>query len=430
MLVAVAGVSHRSAPVELRERISFPPCLGRQFIRRLRESGLVEEAVLLSTCNRTELYAVVEDERVRERIVREVSSERGVEFEALDKSLYWMTDADAVRHLFRVAGSLDSMVVGESQILGQVREAYRAATEEEAAGAVLNRLFHSAMRIGKRIRSETGIGDGAVSVPYVAVRLAAEVFGSLEGRRALVVGAGEMSELVIRNLRSGGVGEVRIANRTPARARELAERLGGRSVGLEGLEDHIREADVVVSSTGSGEWVVRADMVARALERREEPLFFVDIAVPRDIEPAVQNLPRAYLYDIDDLRDVAEHNSAEREAAVGAAEKIIGPAVLEYTSWLSTRHVVPVIRESRSEAERVRQHELSRFLKRLDLSEEERRVVEQLSRSLVNKLLHGPIADLKAAAQSPLEDERVRRRLFGLEGIEGVDITLARRGRR
>jgi glutamyl-tRNA reductase len=418
VLVAVAGLSHRSAPVEVREKVAFPPCQARQFIRRLKDEELVQEAVLLSTCNRTELYVVVEDERYRERLLQEVCAEREVDYATLEENAYWLTDADAVRHLYRVAGSLDSMVVGESQILGQVREAYRAATEEECAGPLLNKLFHSSLRVGKDVRSRTGIGDSSVSVPYVAVKLAGEVFGTLEGRSALVLGAGEMSELVVLHLRSAGIEAVRIANRTPERARKLSEKLGGRAVDLGELREQLREVDVVVSSTGSEDWVVTSDLVAASLEDREDPLFFIDIAVPRDVEPAVQNLERAYLYDIDDLQDVVEHNAVRRGTAAEEAEGIVGPAVLEYSSWLSTRHVVPVIRELRSEAEKMRQHEVSKFLARVDLSPEEQRVVEQLSRSLMNKLLHGPISDLKAAAQSPLEDEQVRRRLLALEGRE------------
>lgn len=426
MLIAVAGLSHRSAPVEVRERVAFPPCQARQFIRRLKDEEIAVEAALLSTCNRTELYVVIEDERHRERLVAELAAEREIDLSTLAESMYWHTDAEAVRHLYRVASSLDSMIVGESQILGQVREAYRAATEEECAGTLLNKLFHSSLRVGKSVRSETGIGDSSISVPHVAVKLAHEVFGEMEGRRALVLGAGEMSELVVKHLQSDGVEEVRIANRTPERAQKLAALVGGVAVDFAELRQQLSEVDVVVSSTGSEDWVVTTDLVAGALEGRESPLFLVDIAVPRDVEPAVQNLDRAYVYDIDDLQDVVEHNASRRDSAAEEANEIIEPAVVEYTSWLSTRHVVPVIKELRSEAEKVRQHEVSKFLGRMELTETEERVVEQLSRSLMNKLLHGPISDLKVAAQSPLEDEQVRRRLLALgelENFRGMEIS-------
>src|SRR3712207_1373973 len=271
-------MSHRSAPVEVRERVAFPPCAGRAFLRRLGEEGAVEEAVLLSTCNRTELYAVVEDDGARDRILNLLAEDRGVERPSLDRDTYWLTDAEAVRHLYRVASSLDSMVVGEAQILGQVREAYRTASEEQRTGPVLNRLFHTSLRVGKKIRSETGIGDSSLSVPYVAVKLAEGVFGSLRGRRALVLGAGGMSELVIKHLKGRGMADLRIANRTSERALTLAERVGGRALPFDALPGELPDVDVVVSSTGSGEWVVQSEMVAAALARREEPLFFIDIA--------------------------------------------------------------------------------------------------------------------------------------------------------
>ena len=423
MLIAVAGMNHRSAPVEVRERVAFPPCASRTFLRRLGEEGVAEEAVLLSTCNRTEVYAVVEDERDRGHILDLLAEDRGVERASLDEDTYWLTDAQAVRHLYRVASSLDSMVVGEGEILGQVREAYRTATEEQRTGVVLNRLFHTSLRVGKQVRSETGIGDSSLSVPHVAVKLAEGVFGTIRGRQALVLGAGDMSELLIKHLKAREAGEIRIANRTPERALVLAERVGGRAVSFDDLSDELAEVDVVVSSTGAGEWVVRSETVAAALTRREEPLFFIDIAVPRDVDPVVQTLERAFLYDIDDLQAVVERNADDRGEAAEKGETMISPAVLEFMSWLSSLHVVPLIKELRDGAERIRRHELSRALKKMDLSPEEEAAVERMSYSLMNKLLHGPIAELKALAESghPLESAEVRRRLLALEGL-GVEL--------
>lgn len=419
MLVAVAGMSHRSAPIEVREKVAFPPCAGRGFVRRLKDKGVVSEAVLLSTCNRTELYVVVESENDRSRVLGLIAEDRGVDRTELDETTYWLTDAEAVGHLYRVAGSLDSMVLGEAQILGQVRDAYRASTEEQSAGSVLNRLFHTSLRVGKRVHTETGIGDSSLSVPRVAVQLAEDVFGSLAGRSALVLGAGEMSEMVIRDLRERGIGEVRIANRTVARARDLAERVGGVAVDFGSVADELPGVDVIVSSTGSGEWVVGNAEVARALERRDGPLFFVDIAVPRDVDPVVQTLERAYVYDIDDLQAVVDHNAGEREEAAERAEEIVEPAVFEFMGWMSTLNVVPLIRELRDEAEKVREHEISKALKRTDLSPEQAEVVEKMSRSLVNKLLHGPISEIKSRAESgPPETPETRRRMLGLDGVE------------
>ncbi len=413
-------MSHRSAPIEIREKVAFSPCAARSFLRRLKEDGAVAEAVLLSTCNRTELYAVVEDEGARGRLFDALAAEKGVERDFLERHSYWIADDEAVRHLYRVASSLDSMVVGEGQILGQVREAYRAATEELCAGPILNRLFHTSLRVGKKVRSETGIGDSSLSVPRVAVKLAEEVFATLRGRTALVLGAGEMSELVVKHLKISGVRELRIANRTAGRAAMLAERVGGVAVGFDALAEELPNVDVVVSSTGAGEWVVRSELVAGALAKREEPLFFIDIAVPRDVDPVVQNLDRAYLYDMDDLQAVVDRNSDDRSAAAAAGEAMIGPAVFEFMGWLSTLHVVPLIKELRNEAERIRRHELARTLNRLNLSPEEAEAVERMSHTLVNKLLHGPIQELKALAESgsPVESVEVRRRLLALEGLE------------
>jgi glutamyl-tRNA reductase len=413
-------MSHRSAPVEVRERVAFPPCAGRSFLRRLKDEGVVSEAVLLSTCNRTEVYAVVDDEGARAPVLDLLAEDRGVERASLEQDTYWLTDAEAVRHLYRVASSLDSMVVGEGQILGQVREAYRAATEEHCAGQILNRLFHTSLRVGKKVRSETGIGDSSLSVPRVAVKLAEEVFEDLAGRRALVLGTGDMSELVVKHLKDRGVAELLIANRTPQRATLLAERMGGRAVAFDALADELPEVDVVVSSTGSGEWVVQSETVAGALALRSEPLFFIDIAVPRDIDPVVQTLEMVYLYDIDDLQAVVERNAEGRQDAAEEGEAMISPAVLEFMGWLSTLHVVPLIQELRDGAEQIRRHELARALSRMELSPEEAASVERMSYSLVNKLLHGPIQEIKARAEagSPLESSEVRRRLMALDGLD------------
>ena len=420
MLIAVAGMSHRSAPIEVRERVAFAPCAGRPFLRRLLEEGVASEAVLLSTCNRTEVYVVAEDEGARSGLLDLLAEDRGVERAALDEDTYWFTDDEAARHLYRVASSLDSMVVGEAQILGQVREAYRSATEERCTGPVLNRLFHTSLRVGKNVRTETGVGDSSLSVPHVAVKLAEGVFGKLRDRRALVVGAGEMSELVVKQLKSRGVTNLRIVNRTPERARRLAGRVGGVAVGFEELPAELALADVVVSSTGSGEWVIGQEMAAGALGGRTDPIFFVDIAVPRDVDPTVQTLERTFVYDIDDLQAVVERNADGRREAAEAGEAMIGPAVEEFMGWISSLHAIPLIKELRDGAERIRRHELSRALRRMELSPGEAETVERMSHSLVNKLLHGPISEIKALAEAghPLGSAEVRRRLLALEGLE------------
>ena len=420
MFVAVAGMSHRSAPIEVRERVAFPPCAGRPFLRRLLDDGVASEAVLLSTCNRTEVYVVAEDAGARSRVLDLLAKDRGVDRKSLDEDTYWLTDDEAVRHLYRVAASLDSMVVGEAQILGQVRDAYRSATEERCTGPLLNRLFHTSLRVGKNVRSRTGVGDSSLSVPHVAVKLAEGVFGSLRGRRALVLGAGEMSELVVKQLKARGVTGLAIANRTPQRALRLAERVGGEAVSFDDLSAQLALADVVVSSTGSGDWVVGRETVAACLEDRTDPLFFVDIAVPRDVDPTVQTLERTFVYDIDDLQAVVERNADGRREAAEEGEAMIGPAVKEFMGWVSTLHLVPLIKELKDGAEKIRRHELARVLKHTRLSRREAEAIERMSHSLVNKLLHGPISEIKALGEAghPLGSAEVRRRLLALEDLE------------
>lgn len=431
MLVAALGISYREAPVEVRERVAFPPCQARAFSRRLVEVGAATEAVVLSTCNRTEVYAVVETEGARNEILGLLAADREASRADFEDYVFWHAGFAAVDHIYRVAASLDSMVIGEAQILGQVREAYRAATEGRSTGPILNRLFHTSLRVGKRVRSETSIGDRSLSVPRVATKLAADVFGDLAGRSALVIGAGEMSELVIESLRDAGVSGVRIANRTSQRAEELALRVGGEAVPLDSLADELVRADVVVSSTGADDWVVTSGVVAEALGFREDPIFFVDIAVPRDVDPSVQMLDGAYLYDIDDLQAVVERNAGDRSRAAEEAEKFIAPEVEGFMAWISTLHVVPLIKELRSEAERIRAHEFSRAVGGLDLSEKEEKAIERMSQLLVNKLLHGPISEIKAKAEAgePMQTHEVRRRLLALDDFGGtLGLELSRHG--
>lgn len=430
MLVAALGISYREAPVEVREKVALPPCQARAFSRKLVEAGLATEAVVLSTCNRTEIYTVVQTEAAREEILELLTADREVGRADFEDYVFWYTGVAAVEHLYRVAASLDSMVLGEAQILGQVREAYRTATEERSTGPILNRLFHTSLRVGKRVRSETSIGDHSLSVPRVATKLAAEVFGDLSGRSALIVGAGEMSELVVESLRDAGVTGFRIANRTRERAEHLARRVGGEATSLDSLADELVRADVVVSSTGADDWVVTSEVVSGALRLREDPIFFIDIAVPRDVDPAIQTLDRAYLYDIDDLQAVVEHNAEDRSRAAEEAEAVISPEVQGFMSWLSTLHVVPLIKELRSEAERIRAHEFSRAVGGLDLSEKEEKAVERMSQLLVNKLLHGPIAEIKARAEAgePFQHYEVKRRLLALDGL-GVELSRHGAGR-
>jgi glutamyl-tRNA reductase len=422
MRLVLVGTSYQRAPVELRELLAYDADLRRGALERLAVEG--SEAVVLSTCNRTEVYAVdPQPGRAEERIYGELAGLSGLTQSELAPALYTVTDEAAAVHLFRVAAGLDSMVPGEAQILGQVREAYEAAREAETAGSTLHRLFRQALRVGKRVRTETAIGENPASVSSAAAELAERVFEGLEGRRILLIGAGKMADLTAANLISRGVGEIVVANRSPERAEALARRFGGRAVGLEALEDELAHADVVVASTGSQGLVLSGDQVARAMrQRRGRPVFFIDIAVPRDLDPAINELEGCYLYDIDDLeRVVAESVAGRREEAV-RAEAIVSEEADSFRAWQLSLDVVPAIASLRARAESIRLEELDRVESRLaSLSPSQRRAVEALTSQIVAKLLHQPTVRMKeaaAAADGVLYADAVRH-LFGLEERDG-----------
>jgi glutamyl-tRNA reductase len=414
--------------VELRELLAYDPDLRREALARLGSNGA--EAAVLSTCNRTEVYGVSgEPAELEERIYGELADLSGLSHSELAPALYSVSDEAAAVHLFRVAAGLDSMVPGEAQILGQVREAYEAARETETAGATLHRLFRQALRVGKRVRTETAIGENPASVSSAAAQLAERVFDNLAGRRILLVGAGKTADLTAANLISRGVGEIVVANRSPERAEALARRFGGRAVGLDQLEPELGQVDVVVASTSSQGYVLSAAQVERALKaRRGRPIFFIDIAVPRDVDPAVIELEGCYLYDIDDLeRVVAESVAGRREEAV-RAEAIVSEEADAFRAWQLSLDVVPAISSLRARAESIRQEELERAEGRLaSLSPSQRRAVEALTSQIVAKLLHQPTVRMKeaaAGAEGVLYADAVRH-LFGL----GDDAGQARKPR-
>jgi glutamyl-tRNA reductase len=417
MKLVLVGTSYQRAPVELRELLAYDPELRRAALERLAAEGA--EAAVLSTCNRTEVYGVSPDPaRVEERIYDELAGLSGLSHSELAPALYTVGDEAAAVHLFRVAAGLDSMVPGEAQILGQVREAYEAARETETTGATLHRLFRQALRVGKRVRTETAIGENPASVSSAAAELAERVFADLAGRRILLLGAGKTADLTAANLISRGVGEIVVANRSPERAEALARRFGGRAVGLGEVEAQLATIDVVVASTGSQGFIVSAEQVGRAMRsRRGRPIFFIDIAVPRDVDPAVIELEGCYLYDIDDLeRVVAESVAGRREEAV-RAEAIVGEEADAFRAWQLSLDVVPAISSLRARAETIRREELERAEGRLaSLSPSQRRAVEALTSQIVAKLLHQPTVRMKeaaAAADGVLYADAVRH-LFAL----------------
>jgi glutamyl-tRNA reductase len=418
MHLVLVGTSYRRAPVELRELLAYDRELRRGALERLSSDG--SEAAVLSTCNRTEVYLAAPDvEGAEERIHAELASLSHLSRTELAPALYTLVDGAAALHLFRVAAGLDSMVPGEAQILGQVREAYGAAREGDAAGRVLHRLFRQALRVGKRVRTETAIGENPASVSAAAAELAERVFDELTGRRVLVLGAGKTSDLTAANLVSRGVGEIVVANRSPERAEALARRFNGRGVGLEDVVGELERADVVVASTSSQGYLLSAQQVTGAMRaRRGRPIFFIDIAVPRDVDPAVNDLDGCYLYDIDDLERVVAESVAGREEEAVRAEAIASVEADAFRAWQLSLDVVPAIASLRERAEAIRRAELERAAGRLQsLSPSQRRAVESLTAQIVNKLLHQPTVRMKeaaAAADGVLYADAVRH-LFALE---------------
>jgi glutamyl-tRNA reductase len=428
MRLVLVGTSYQRAPVELRELLAYDRELRVGALGRLSADG--SEAAVLSTCNRTEVYSVgAEATELEARIYDELGSLSGLSLSELAPSLYTVADEAAAVHLFRVAAGLDSMVPGEAQILGQVREAYEAARKTEAAGPTLHRLFRQALRVGKRVRTETAIGENPASISSAAAELAERVFEDLAGRRILLLGAGKTADLTAANLISRGVGEIVVANRSPDRAEALARRFGGRAVDLGQVEAELAAADVVVASTSSQGYVLSAVQAERAMKkRRGRPIFFIDIAVPRDVDPAVIDLEGCYLYDIDDLeRVVAESVAGRREEAV-RAEAIVSEEADAFRAWQLSLDVVPAISSLRARAESIRREELDRAEGRLaSLSPSQRRAVEALTSQIVAKLLHQPTVRMKeaaAGADGGLYADAVRH-LFGL----GDDADQARKPR-
>ena len=420
MHLTLVGLSHKTAPVEIREKLTFPAHRQEDALAQLTCCDAVSEAVVVSTCNRTEIYAVTTSGHDGPQAVIDfIADYHDLDRHELVRYLYISQGESVVRHLFRVVASLDSMVLGEAQILGQVKEAYDHGITNNATGRIFNKLFRHSFEVGKRVRTETEIGENAVSISYAAVELAKKVFDTLDGRTVLIVGAGKMSELTAKHLMCNGVKRVMVANRTYARAAELAERFGGEAIPYEDLFDRMGEADIVVSSTAATEYVITRDQVARATRRRRDPLFLIDIAVPRDIDPACGNVADVFLYDIDDLNGVVSANLDERMVEARRAEVIIEEEIAAFERWLESMEVVPTVAAMRAKAELIRAEEMERALKRLGgLSEKELKTVEMMSQAIVNKMMHGPTERLKkvnADSKYGIAYVEAARYLYGLD---------------
>jgi glutamyl-tRNA reductase len=397
--LVVVGVSHHNTPLELRERLAFPPETLAASLVRLGE--FAHEGVILSTCNRTEIYADVGHARSGiEALLRFLADARDVPVDELRSTAMMLSQDEAVRHLFRVSSGLDSMIIGEPQILGQIRTAFEVARRHQALSAMMSRLFEQALAAGKRVRTETEISKSAASVSYAAVELAREVFGDLNGRTALVIGAGKMGELTVRTLKSHGVSRLIVGSRGMASAERLARRLGGEPCVLDQIHDALSESDIVISSTSSGQHVLEAADVERAMAHRvDRSMLIVDIAVPRDVAPDAGEVSNVHLFNIDDLEKICSRNIETRRLELPQAEVLIEEEVSRFDAWRESREITPLIRSLVTHAESIRQSELDRALARLSgLSERDRNVVQAMSVALVNKLLHEPITRLKTGS--------------------------------
>jgi glutamyl-tRNA reductase len=398
------GVNHRTAPIELRERVDFAREGLEAALAGLAARNAVREMAVLSTCNRAEVYAAADADDAVDKVARFFGEYHGVSPTDLQSHLYVHRGADAARHLFRVAAGLDSLVVGEPQILGQVKSAYTVASEQHYTGMVLNRLFHLAFAAGKRVRSETGLGEGAVSVSYAAISLARKIFGDLTRLQVLIVGSGEMGKLTGTHLTAQGVRGVTIASRTRSTAERLAEQIGATACDWSELDTALSQADIVVTATGAPTTVLAKADVERAMKtRRERPLFIIDIAVPRDVDPSAGALEQVFLYNVDDLQGIVQSNLEKRSAELSRADAIVSTEAAKFAAWLQSREIIPTVVALRDRFESIRRAELNRLQHKLTgLPPEAQAQVDHITKLIVEKLLLTPTEQLKAVSDDSL----------------------------
>lgn len=427
MRIIVVGLNHKTAPVELREQLSVTDVELDEVLTQLRGTHTVLESVVLSTCNRLEIYALVSSVRAGEDFLRTFLLRRtNLSSAELLPHLYVHHGIRAARHLFQVISGLDSMVLGETQILGQVRSAFLTATDAGNTGALFNQLFRRAVQVGKRVQTETTIGQSAVSVSYAAVQLAKKIFGDLSGRHVLVLGAGKMSRLTAQHLHANGISRMVIINRTFARAAELAIQFHAEPMEFEHLPEALAHADIVITSTGAKGFVLTREMVEKVSKSRSgRPMALIDIAVPRDVEPSIGQLSNVYLYDIDDLEGVVAANLAERERQVTVVDRFIEEALFEYSKWLSEQEVVPLITALRDKGTEIQTSVMTSLQRKLpDLTEHELQLIQKHTMSIVNQLLRDPISNMKelAIASGGSKHVRIFAELFGIPEATLADV--------
>lgn len=418
MSLLALGINHKTAPVSLRERVTFSPDTLNQALGSLLAQPMVQGGVVLSTCNRTELYLSVEQQDdLQEQLVHWLCTYHNLNEADVRQSLYWYNGNDAVSHLMRVASGLDSLVLGEPQILGQVKKAFSDSQRGQALSAELERVFQKTFSVAKRVRTETDIGASAVSVAFTACTLARKIFESLSGVTVLLVGAGETIELVARHLHEHQVGNMLIANRTASRAQVLADEVGAQVISLSDIDTRLSEADIVISSTASPLPIIGKGMMERAMKaRRNQPMLLVDIAVPRDVEPEVGNLANVYLYTVDDLQAIIETNLAQRQAAAVQAETIVAQETCEFMASQREQNASGVIREYRQQSEQTRDELLARAITAIQQGDDAEQVLRDFAWKLTNRLIHSPTKSLtQAAREGDLERLQLLRHSLGLD---------------
>ena len=401
MNLVIVGLNHKTSPIEIREKLSFPAQSIGEPLKKLTSHYGLNEGVILSTCNRVEVLAITSElEKGTRQIKRFLSDFHSIPLEILDEHLYVHQGEDAVKHLFRVAAGLDSMVMGEPQILGQVKDSYGYAVEHNTAGIIVNKLYHKAFQVAKRVRTETRIGESAVSISFAAVELARKIFGELAGKTCMLVGAGEMAELAARHLQSNGVREILVANRTYEKAVELVKCFCGTAIMFREFPHYLKNVDIVITSTASPNFIIKPDQIQEVMkERRHKPMFFIDISVPRNVDPLVNNIDNCYVYDVDDLQGVVVANLQERHKGAEEAEQIIIEEIDKFYRWIKSLDVVPTIIALRQECDSIRKAELAKAMPALQgLGPKEQKVLEAMTTAIVNKILHHPVTHLKKEA--------------------------------
>ncbi|MCL4458154.1 MAG: glutamyl-tRNA reductase [Nitrospirae bacterium] len=424
MKILVIGLNHKTAAVEIREKLAFNGPKLEDGIFGLREIPEVKEVALLSTCNRVEIYACVADpSSAVENIKKFLSDFHGIQRSDFEKALYFITDSDAVRHVLRVASSLDSMVVGEPQILGQIKDTFDFALAKKTTGVLLNRLMKKAISTAKRVRTETRIAENAVSISFAAVELAKKIFTDLSGKSFMLLGAGEMAELAARHLVGNGVTDVKVVNRTYERGCELANEFNGKPVRFEDFLQELANTDIIICSTGAPTYVLyKAQMQKVLKERKHKPVFIIDISVPRNIDPEINKIDGVYLYDVDDLQGVVDTNMLERKKEAEKAEKIIDEEVEKFLKWMSSLDSVPTIVALRQKAEEVKNEEFEKFKNKFpELDDEKIKAVEYLTAAIINKLIHPPTVALKEDTEDRDELIAMIKKLYRINGDDNEE---------